>query len=248
MTHHEPHESPWVVTRAAAAAGYPLGGDRLPDHRADAVRRLLQGRDRRRRGKHPAMAELAQRLPRPGRHGAARPDQHAAVLAGAGRRGRGLVHVPVNPALPAAIKARVQPLYTLLDNKYYMDWFNENVLARAARGRWARACGRAATRRHRRRAGQRQRARVGAVRRRGALAADRLHLPLRFAMIAGRVRADDAGTCGRASNDWPRAATGTNERTKMGLLSLAIWTPIFFGAVLLALGRDDQARPCAGSR
>ena len=28
----------------------------------------------------------------------------------------------------------------------------------------------------------------------------------------------------------------------MGLLSLAIWTPIFFGVVLLALGRDDQAR------
>jgi NADH-quinone oxidoreductase subunit M len=28
----------------------------------------------------------------------------------------------------------------------------------------------------------------------------------------------------------------------MGLLSLAIWTPIFFGVVLLALGRDDQVR------
>jgi NADH-quinone oxidoreductase subunit M len=28
----------------------------------------------------------------------------------------------------------------------------------------------------------------------------------------------------------------------MGLLSLAIWTPIFFGLVLLAFGRDDQAR------
>jgi NADH-quinone oxidoreductase subunit M len=28
----------------------------------------------------------------------------------------------------------------------------------------------------------------------------------------------------------------------MGLLSLAIWTPIAFGAVLLAMGRDDQAR------
>ena len=28
----------------------------------------------------------------------------------------------------------------------------------------------------------------------------------------------------------------------MGLLSLAIWTPIFFGVVLLALGRDEQAR------
>jgi NADH-quinone oxidoreductase subunit M len=29
---------------------------------------------------------------------------------------------------------------------------------------------------------------------------------------------------------------------KMGLLSLAIWMPIVFGVVLLALGRDDQAR------
>ena len=28
----------------------------------------------------------------------------------------------------------------------------------------------------------------------------------------------------------------------MGLLSLAIWTPIFFGAVLLALGRDEHAQ------
>ena len=28
----------------------------------------------------------------------------------------------------------------------------------------------------------------------------------------------------------------------MGLLSLAIWTPIMFGVVLLAIGRDDQAR------
>ncbi|MEO6321615.1 MAG: NADH-quinone oxidoreductase subunit M, partial [Polaromonas sp.] len=28
----------------------------------------------------------------------------------------------------------------------------------------------------------------------------------------------------------------------MGLLSLAIWMPIFFGVGLLALGRDGQAR------
>ena len=34
----------------------------------------------------------------------------------------------------AAIKARVMPLYTLLENKYYMDWINENILARGARG------------------------------------------------------------------------------------------------------------------
>jgi NADH-quinone oxidoreductase subunit L len=39
----------------------------------------------------------------------------------------------VNPALPAAIKARCMPIYTLLENKYYLDWFNENVLARGAR-------------------------------------------------------------------------------------------------------------------
>ena len=40
----------------------------------------------------------------------------------------------VNPALPAAIKRHVEPVYTLLENKYYLDWFNENVLARATRG------------------------------------------------------------------------------------------------------------------
>ncbi len=39
----------------------------------------------------------------------------------------------VNPALPAKIQTYVQPLHTLLENKYYMDWFNENVLARGAR-------------------------------------------------------------------------------------------------------------------
>ena len=47
--HSTPHESPWVVTAAAGAAGHPVGGDRLHDDRADAVRRLLQGRDLRRR-------------------------------------------------------------------------------------------------------------------------------------------------------------------------------------------------------
>jgi NADH-quinone oxidoreductase subunit L len=39
----------------------------------------------------------------------------------------------VNPALPTAIKAKAMPLYNLLENKYYLDWFNENVLARGAR-------------------------------------------------------------------------------------------------------------------
>ena len=39
----------------------------------------------------------------------------------------------VNPALPARIKSAVEPLYRVLENKYYLDWFNENILARGAR-------------------------------------------------------------------------------------------------------------------
>ena len=37
------------------------------------------------------------------------------------------------PDIPAAIKARVEPLYTLLENKYYFDKFNEVVFAGGAR-------------------------------------------------------------------------------------------------------------------
>ena len=39
----------------------------------------------------------------------------------------------VNPALPAAIKRSCMPIYNLLENKYYLDWFNENVIARGTR-------------------------------------------------------------------------------------------------------------------
>ena len=39
----------------------------------------------------------------------------------------------VNPALPTAIKKAAMPIYTLLENKYYLDWINENILARGAR-------------------------------------------------------------------------------------------------------------------
>ena len=37
------------------------------------------------------------------------------------------------PAIPAAIKRVAQPVYTLLEDKYYLDWINENILARGAR-------------------------------------------------------------------------------------------------------------------
>jgi NADH-quinone oxidoreductase subunit L len=39
----------------------------------------------------------------------------------------------VNPALPAAILRIFAPLHTLLVNKYYLDDFNEKVLARGSR-------------------------------------------------------------------------------------------------------------------
>jgi NADH-quinone oxidoreductase subunit L len=92
-----------------------------------------------------------------------------------------------NTALPAAIQRRVQPIYTLLDNKYYMDWINENVIARGARGS-ASACGRAATRPSSKASSSTAAPAAGRqVRRRGALGAVRLHLPLRLRDAVGIV-------------------------------------------------------------
>jgi NADH-quinone oxidoreductase subunit L len=39
----------------------------------------------------------------------------------------------VAPQIPATIARVFRPIVTILENKYYMDWFNENVLARGAR-------------------------------------------------------------------------------------------------------------------
>jgi NADH-quinone oxidoreductase subunit L len=130
--HHGPHESPWVVTAPLLLLAIPsvvigfmtlqpmLFGEFLKDAIVvDAA-------------KHPAMAELAKMI-----HGPLQMAGHAfftapLYLALAGVALSYYMYM-VNPALPAAIKARVQPIYTLLENKYYMDWFNENVLARGAR-------------------------------------------------------------------------------------------------------------------
>ena len=38
-----------------------------------------------------------------------------------------------NPALPARLQKTFAPLYRLLDQKYYFDWFNEHVLAAGSR-------------------------------------------------------------------------------------------------------------------
>ncbi len=131
--HHAPHESPWVVTAPLLLLAIPsvvigfltidamLFGDFLKDA-------IVVNAD-----KHPAMAELAKIF-----HGPAQMALHGLMtapfwLALAGVAAAYYMYM-VNPALPAAIKRRVEPVYTLLENKYYMDWFNENVLARGARG------------------------------------------------------------------------------------------------------------------
>jgi NADH-quinone oxidoreductase subunit L len=39
----------------------------------------------------------------------------------------------VKPEIPAWIKARLGFIYKIMENKYYFDWFNENVLSAGAR-------------------------------------------------------------------------------------------------------------------
>ena len=128
-----PHESPWVVTIPLVLLAIPsvvlgfftitpmLFGDFFNGAIVvDAVR-------------HPAMAELAEAF-----HGPVAMALHSFTvapfwLAMAGVAVSYYLYM-VNLALPTAIKRTFQPVYTLLDNKYYLDWFNENVLMRATRG------------------------------------------------------------------------------------------------------------------
>jgi NADH-quinone oxidoreductase subunit L len=78
---------------------------------------------------HPAMAELAENI-----HGWAAMAMHGFMtapfwLALAGVALAYYMYM-VNPALPASIQKACQPIYTLLENKYYMDWLYEKVFAR----------------------------------------------------------------------------------------------------------------------
>jgi NADH-quinone oxidoreductase subunit L len=128
----KPHESPWVVIAPLVLLAIPsvfLGFMTIQpmlfgDFFKDAI--FVDG------SKHMAMQELAKEF-----HGAAQLALHGLMtlpfwLAFSGVALSYYMYI-INPALPAAIKARVEPIYTLLENKYYMDWFNENVLARGAR-------------------------------------------------------------------------------------------------------------------
>ena len=133
--HHgdgKPHESPWVVTLPLVLLAIPsvvigyftiqpmLFGDFLKD--AITVNSAA----------HPAMAKFAEMF-----HGPLAMASHALstaplYLAAAGAVAAWYMYL-INPAVPAAIARALKPLVTILENKYYLDWINENIIARGAR-------------------------------------------------------------------------------------------------------------------
>ncbi|AXE98977.1 NADH-quinone oxidoreductase subunit L [Paraburkholderia hospita] len=141
---HEPHETPWVVwlplvllaipsiVIGAIAIGPLLYGDFF-QHGVAFDKVIFIGEN------HPALHEMAEEF-----QGWASMGLHAASglpvwLALAGVVVSWFLYLK-RPDLPAVIKRGFGPIYTLLDNKYYMDKINEVVFARGAvaigRGLW----------------------------------------------------------------------------------------------------------------
>ena len=132
VDHQKPHESPWVVTVPLVLLAIPsvvIGFITIqPMLFGDFFKNVITVNLE----KHPAMQELAKLF-----HGPVQMALHGLTAAPFWLALAGVVTAWYmymrNPALPAAIKAKCEPLYLLLDNKYYLDWFNEHVLARGAR-------------------------------------------------------------------------------------------------------------------
>jgi NADH-quinone oxidoreductase subunit L len=129
---HTPHESPWVVTAPLVLLAVPsvligymtiepmLFGDFLKDAiTVDAA-------------KHPAMAHLAGEF-----HGAVAMAVHGLQTLPFWLALSGVVvawwFYLKQPAIPAAIGKALAPLVKVMENKYYMDAFNEKVLAAGSR-------------------------------------------------------------------------------------------------------------------
>ena len=134
--HHgdgKPHESPWVVTLPLILLAIPsvlIGYFTIEPMLHGG---FFEGAIFVDAAKHPAMAELSELF-----HGPMAMASHALttlpfLLALAGVVSAWYMYM-INPALPAALAKLFRPLVVILENKYYMDWFNEKVLARAARG------------------------------------------------------------------------------------------------------------------
>ena len=129
---HTPHESPWVVTLPLVLLAIPsvvigyltIGPMLFGDFFKGAI--VVHGEH------HHAMAELAAEF-----HGAPAMALHALgtlpfLLALSGVV-VAYVFYMVAPAIPAAIAKAWSPAIRVLENKYYLDWFNEHVLAAGAR-------------------------------------------------------------------------------------------------------------------
>jgi len=130
--HHVPHESPWVVTVPLVLLAIPsvvigflaIEPMLFGEFFKDAIFTNAE--------KHPVMEELGHAF-----HGPLQMAIHAFStmpfwLALSGVALSYYMYM-VNPALPTAIKRNVMPIFNLLENKYYLDWINENILARGAR-------------------------------------------------------------------------------------------------------------------
>jgi NADH-quinone oxidoreductase subunit L len=129
----QPHESPWVVTLPLVLLAIPsvfigyftIDAMLYGDFFKSAIFVNSEA--------HPAMKELAAAFHGPWAmvlHGLKTPPFWLAL----GGVAMSYYMYMVNPALPAAIKRMFMPVFNLLENKYYLDWINENILARGARG------------------------------------------------------------------------------------------------------------------
>lgn len=129
---HTPHESPWVVTLPLVLLAIPSVFIGFFTIKPMLFGNFFAGAIHVNANTHLAMSELATHF-----HSAAGMAVHAFttlpfVLAFAGVA-TAYVFYLVNPSIPATIERKLAPVIVILENKYYMDWINENILARGAR-------------------------------------------------------------------------------------------------------------------
>lgn len=129
----KPHESSWVVTLPLVLLAIPSVFIGFMTIKPMLYGNFFEGAIYINLEQHPAMRELANLFRGPVEMAIHGLSAAPFWLALSGVILAYYLYV-INPALPAAIKRKVGPVYQLLDNKYYLDWFNENVLARGTRG------------------------------------------------------------------------------------------------------------------
>jgi len=129
---HSPHESPWVVWVPLVLLAIPSVVIGFMTIEPMLYGEFFKGAITVNAEKHPVMEELSHAF-----HGPVAMAVHALTTAPFWLALAGVVSAwymyLVNPAVPAAFARALRPLVVLLENKYFLDWFNENILARGAR-------------------------------------------------------------------------------------------------------------------